>query len=225
MPDSLIIRDLGLQAYQQVWQAMRDFTDQRTAKSSDELWLLQHQPVFTQGQAGKAEHVLAAGEIPVVQTDRGGQVTYHGPGQLIGYLLIDIKRRKIGVRDLVTYIETAIVELLSTYQVAAHPRADAPGVYVESGAKIAQLGLRVRRGCSFHGLSLNVDMDMEPFQRINPCGYAGMAVTSLRDELGQAPDMALIHNQLVSEIVNQLGYNGPQYCSEKPAGLLLSAGR
>ena len=221
MAGSLIVRDLGLQDYQPVWQAMKSFTDSRDEDTPDELWLLQHNPVFTQGQAGKAEHVLAAGDIPIVQSDRGGQVTYHGPGQLIGYLLINIKRRKVGVRDLVTHIEKAIVALLQCHQIKAHPRADAPGVYVDSGAKIAQLGLRVRRGCSFHGLSLNVDMDMEPFQRINPCGYAGLALTSIRNELGQSPNMAEIYDQLVSELQAQLGYNDCQLRTELPVDLVL----
>lgn len=217
--DTLIVRDLGLQAYQPVWQAMRDFTDNRDPATLDEVWLLQHERVFTQGQAGKAEHVLQAGDIPIVQSDRGGQVTYHGPGQWVAYLLIDIKRRKTGVRDLVTRMENAIVAVLSHYDIAAHPRADAPGVYLDNGAKIAQLGLRVRKGCSFHGLSLNVDMDMEPFQRINPCGYAGMAVTSLREALGQKPDMQAVRDQLVSEIVSQLGYTASQFNPDRPESL------
>lgn len=217
--DTLIVRDLGLQAYQPVWQAMRDFTDNRDPTTLDEVWLLQHERVFTQGQAGKAEHVLQAGDIPIVQSDRGGQVTYHGPGQWVAYLLIDIKRRKTGVRDLVTRMENAIVAVLSHYDIAAHPRADAPGVYLGNGAKIAQLGLRVRKGCSFHGLSLNVDMDMEPFQRINPCGYAGMAVTSLREALGQKPDMQAVRDQLVSEIVSQLGYTASQFNPDRPESL------
>jgi lipoyl(octanoyl) transferase len=211
--ESLLVRRLGLQPYEIIWQQMRDFTDQRDADSTDQLWLLEHTPVFTQGQAGKAEHLLAPGDIPVVQTDRGGQVTYHGPGQLIAYLLIDIKRRKLGVRALVTAIETAIVNTLAAYQIAAHPRADAPGVYVGSGAKIAQLGLRVRRGCSFHGLSLNVDMDLSPFQRINPCGHAGLAVTTMANELVMVVEKDAIYDQLVSEIAAQLGYNGGQVIS------------
>lgn len=217
--DTLIVRDLGLQAYQPVWQAMRDFTDNRDQTTLDEVWLLQHERVFTQGQAGKAEHVLQAGDIPIVQSDRGGQVTYHGPGQWVAYLLIDIKRRKTGVRDLVTRMENAIVAVLAHYDIAAHPRADAPGVYLDNNAKIAQLGLRVRKGCSFHGLSLNVDMDMEPFQRINPCGYAGMAVTSLREALGQKPDMQALRDQLVSEIVSQLGYTASQFNPDRPESL------
>ncbi|WP_205422736.1 lipoyl(octanoyl) transferase LipB [Seongchinamella sediminis] len=173
-----VVRRLGLAEYQPVLDAMREFTDQRDENTADELWLLQHPRVFTQGQAGKAEHVLAPGDIPVIQVDRGGQVTYHGPGQWVIYLLVDLKRRGLGVRALVTLIETAIVRLLAEYDIDAAPRADAPGVYVD-GDKIASLGLRVRRGCSYHGLSLNVDMDLEPFGRINPCGHAGLQVTSM----------------------------------------------
>jgi lipoyl(octanoyl) transferase len=206
----LIVRQLGVVDYQTAWQAMQQFTDQRDAAVSDELWLLQHPPVFTQGQAGKAEHILAPGDIPVIQVDRGGQVTYHGPGQLVGYLLIDLRRLKLGVRDLVTSIENAIVSVLAHYQIDASPRADAPGVYVNqqgvAGAKIAQLGLRVRRGCSFHGLSLNVDMDMEPFLRINPCGHAGMQVTSLRQQLAKAPAVDEIASLLVERLQGDLGY-------------------
>lgn len=175
---ALLVRRLGLAEYQPVLDAMRDFTDQRDNDTPDELWLLQHPRVFTQGQAGKAEHVLAPGDISVIQVDRGGQVTYHGPGQWVVYLLIDLKRRGMGVRVLVTLIEDAIVRLLSEYGIESAPRADAPGVYA-SGDKIASLGLRVRRGCSYHGLSLNVDMDLEPFSRINPCGHQGLQVTSM----------------------------------------------
>ncbi|TDG12511.1 lipoyl(octanoyl) transferase LipB [Seongchinamella unica] len=174
----VLVRRLGVAQYQPVLDAMREFTDQRGEQTPDELWLLQHPRVFTQGQAGKAEHVLAPGDIPVIQVDRGGQVTYHGPGQWVVYLLVDLKRRGLGVRALVTLIENAIVQLLSEYGIDASPRADAPGVYVD-GDKIASLGLRVRRGCSYHGLSLNVDMDLEPFSRINPCGHEGLQVTSM----------------------------------------------
>ncbi|MGL4753860.1 MAG: lipoyl(octanoyl) transferase LipB [Aeromonadaceae bacterium] len=175
-PAPLIVRHLGLQPYQPIWQAMQTFTDQRTATTADEIWLLQHHAVFTQGQAGKAEHLLQRSDIPVVQSDRGGQITYHGPGQLIVYLLLDLRRRGLGVRDVVTAIESAIVDLLASEAIAAYPKPDAPGVYV-NGAKIASLGLRIRRGCSFHGLALNVNMDLSPFQQINPCGYAGLEMT------------------------------------------------
>lgn len=162
---------------------MREFTDGRDATTVDELWFLQHPPVFTQGQAGKSEHLLAPGDIPVVQVDRGGQVTYHGPGQWVAYLLLDLRRRGLGVRALVDLIEAAVIETLAHYGVAGAADPAAPGVYVD-GAKIAALGLRIRRGCSYHGVALNVDMDLEPFERINPCGYAGLRVTSLRKELG-----------------------------------------
>ena len=158
--------------------AMRQLTDSRDADSPDELWLLQHPPVFTQGQAGKAEHVLAPGAIPVIQVDRGGQVTYHGPGQWVLYLMVDLRRQQLGVRDLVNLIERSVVQLLQEYAISAVNKPEAPGVYV-AGEKIAALGLRVRRGCSYHGLALNVDMDLEPFGRINPCGYEGLHVTSM----------------------------------------------
>jgi lipoyl(octanoyl) transferase len=152
---------------------MQNFTDTRDDNSADEIWFVEHEPVFTQGQAGKAEHVLAPGDIPVIQVDRGGQVTYHGPGQQMMYVLFNLRRLKIGVRELVTWLEECIVDLLKEYDINAYAKADAPGVYVND-SKIASLGLRVRRGCSFHGLALNVNMDMSPFMRINPCGYAGM---------------------------------------------------
>lgn len=174
----LVLRELGLVDYEPTLAAMKQFTDSRDADSPDELWLLQHPRVFTQGQAGKAEHVLAPGDIPVIQVDRGGQVTYHGPGQWVLYLLVDIRRHKLGVRDLVDLIEQSIVQLLAEYGIEAAAKPGAPGVYVV-GEKIAALGLRVRRGCSYHGLSLNVDMDLEPFQRINPCGFEGLQVTSM----------------------------------------------
>ncbi|HAR30989.1 MAG TPA: octanoyltransferase [Gammaproteobacteria bacterium] len=179
----LHLRDLGRTDYLPVMQAMQSFTESRSSATEDEFWLTEHERVFTQGQAGKAEHVLAPGDIPVVQTDRGGQVTYHGPGQIVGYLLFDVRRLGISVRDLVSGIEGAIVAVLAAYGIEGQARPDAPGVYVR-GAKIASLGLRVRRGCSYHGLSLNVDMDLEPFGRINPCGLLGMQVTSMTELVG-----------------------------------------
>lgn len=188
-----------------MWQSMTDFTNQRTPETQDELWLVEHAPVFTQGQAGKPEHLLMPGDIPVVQTDRGGQVTYHGPGQLVAYPLLDLRRLKIGVRDLVTAIEQTIVATLESYGIAAYPKPDAPGVYVD-GNKIASLGLRVRRGCSFHGLALNVDMDLSPFQRINPCGYQGLAMTQMRDLLPEAPSLGRVQDQLVMQFARKLGY-------------------
>jgi lipoyl(octanoyl) transferase len=178
----LRIRQLGLCDYQSVYDDMVATTESRDANSADELWFLQHFPVFTQGQAGKAEHVLMAGDIPVIQTDRGGQVTYHGPGQLVVYLLIDIKRKVWGPRQLVAAIERALVACLADLGIESAPREDAPGVYV-GVKKIASLGLRIRNGRSFHGLSLNINMDLQPFQRINPCGYAGMEMTQIVDEI------------------------------------------
>lgn len=203
--DTLVVRQLGRQDYQSVWQSMTDFTNQRTPETQDELWLVEHAPVFTQGQAGKPEHLLMPGDIPVVQTDRGGQVTYHGPGQLVAYPLLDLRRLKLGVRDLVTAIEQTIVATLETYGIAAYPKPDAPGVYVD-GNKIASLGLRVRRGCSFHGLALNVDMDLSPFQRINPCGYQGLAMTQMRDLLVAPPSLSQVQNHLVTQFAQKLGY-------------------
>lgn len=177
VPD-LVLRELGVVEYQPTLEAMRRFTDTRDKDTADELWLLQHPPVFTQGQAGRADHLLAPGDIPVVQADRGGQVTYHGPGQWVLYLLLDMRRQGLGVRDLVDLIELSLVELLDESGIVAAPKSGAPGVYVD-GAKIASLGLRVRRGCTYHGLALNVDMELEPFSRINPCGYEGLEVTSM----------------------------------------------
>ena len=204
------IRKLGVADYLETWQAMKDFTDRRDARTEDELWLLQHPPVFTQGQAGKAEHVLAPGDIPVVQVDRGGQVTYHGPGQWVVYLLVDLRRHQLGIRDLVNVIERGIVRVLADLNIAAEPRPDAPGVYV-GDAKIASLGLRVRRGCSYHGLAFNLDMDLEPFSRINPCGYEGLQVTDLRQCLGAeaAIDSEHIGDRLLAELVAGLGCDTP----------------
>lgn len=203
------VRALGLQAYEPVWHAMQDFTNQRTADTADELWLVQHPPVFTQGQAGKAEHLLLPGDIPVVQVDRGGQVTYHGPGQLVAYPLVDVRRLGLGVRELVSRIEQSLIDLLASYGVSAEARADAPGVYV-NGAKIASLGLRIRHGRSFHGLALNVDMDLQPFQRINPCGYAGLAMTQLTDHVAGPLDMSEVSARLREQLVKHLGYEQQQ---------------
>lgn len=171
--DDIIIRQLGRQDYEPIWQKMQTFTDTRDEQSVDEIWLVEHHPVFTQGQAGKEEHILAPGDIPVIKVDRGGQVTYHGPGQQMMYVLLDIKRKKLGVRHLVTALESCIVDSMKPYGIDAYPKADAPGVYVNE-QKLCSIGLRIRKGCSFHGLALNVNMDLSPFQRINPCGYAGL---------------------------------------------------
>lgn len=174
------IRHLGLRPYLETWEAMRIYTAARDTDSVDELWLVQHPPVFTQGQAGKTEHLLAPGDIPVIHIDRGGQITYHGPGQIIMYLLLDIRRSGIGIRALVSMIENSVITLLQTHGINAAARPDAPGVYV-AGDKIASLGLKVSNGRTYHGVALNVDMDLEPFTRINPCGLVGMHMTQLRD--------------------------------------------
>ncbi len=200
----LVLRELGLVDYQPTLAAMRQLTDSRDADSPDELWLLQHPPVFTQGQAGRAEHVLAPGDIPVIQVDRGGQVTYHGPGQWVLYLMVDLRRQQLGVRDLVNLIERSVVQLLQEYAIAAATKPDAPGVYV-AGEKIASLGLRIRRGCSYHGLALNVDMDLEPFGRINPCGYQGLQVTSMAKLLPDAHlNLDLIGRRLLAIVAERL---------------------
>lgn len=179
-PHPVVFRDLGPVDYRDTWTAMKSLTLARTPASADECWFLQHAPVFTQGQAGKPEHILDPHDIPVVQTDRGGQVTYHGPGQLVAYLLLDIRRRHMGVRQLVDLVENSLIEVLDSFGIAAAARRDAPGVYVGRD-KIAALGLRIKNGCSYHGLSLNVDMDLAPFAWINPCGYPGLGVTQVRD--------------------------------------------
>ncbi|MFT4924871.1 MAG: lipoyl(octanoyl) transferase [Phenylobacterium sp.] len=194
----LVIRQLGRYAYVPVWQAMQKFTDNRDENTPDEIWVVQHDPVFTQGQAGKEEHLLFPGDIPVVKVDRGGQVTYHGPGQIVVYVLLNLKRRKIGIRELVTHIENAIIKTLQHYDITAAAKPDAPGVYVD-GKKIASLGLRVRKGCTFHGLALNVDMDLEPFSRINPCGYAGLEMIQCTD-FATAQQLAPIEQQLVDHL-------------------------
>ncbi|MGX5218049.1 lipoyl(octanoyl) transferase LipB [Pseudomonas segetis] len=198
-------RELGQVAYEPTWHAMQRFTDSRGPESTDEIWLLEHPPVFTQGQAGKAEHVLLPGDIPVVQVDRGGQVTYHGPGQLIAYLMLDVRRSKLGVRDLVTRMEQSLLDLLASYGVTAYTKSDAPGVYV-GDAKIASLGLRIRNGRSFHGLALNTDMDLSPFQRINPCGYAGMAMTQLADLVETPIEFSEVRARLRDQLVKHLDY-------------------
>lgn len=202
LAEQLVIRELGVQDYTTVWQAMQQFTDQRNSNTTDELWLLEHQPVFTQGQAGKEEHLLFPGDIPVVKVDRGGQVTYHGPGQLMVYVLLDLKRRNMGVRQLVTLLEQVLIQLLSAYGINAYAKPDAPGVYVDGG-KIASLGLRVRKGCTFHGLALNVNMDLSPFSRINPCGYAGLQMIQSKD-LGGPQSIAEAKQRIVQCFQQQL---------------------
>lgn len=199
----LIVRQLNRQDYEPVWQAMQHYTDTRDENAADEIWLVEHNLVFTQGQAGKEEHLLMTGDIPVVKVDRGGQVTYHGPGQQVLYVLFNLRRLKIGVRELVTWLEETVIDTLNDFGIKAYAKADAPGVYVDE-KKIASLGLRVRRGCSFHGLALNIDMDMEPFLRINPCGYAGMEMLQTKQINGpQTLEEASIG--LVKHLVKKLG--------------------
>ncbi len=201
---SLIIRLLAPQVYEQSWQAMQDFTNQRDATTVDEIWVLQHQPVFTQGQAGKAEHVIEQGAIPLVHSDRGGQVTYHGPGQLMLYLMLDLKRLSIGVRALVSHMEMALIDCLQSYGISSKADTKAPGVYV-NGSKIASLGLRVRKSCSFHGLALNVDMDLSPFARINPCGYKGLGIVQMTDFI-KPIELDQVAQTLCQNLVRQLYY-------------------
>lgn len=205
MEANLVVRSLGLQDYETTWQRMKEFTAARDETTPDEIWWLEHPPVFTLGQAGKPGHILAPADIPVVKTDRGGQVTYHGPGQLVGYLMVDLRRQGMGARDLVTAIETAIMALLASHGIDAAARPDAPGVYVDT-RKVAALGLRIRRGCSYHGLALNVDMDLEPFCRINPCGYEGLEVTDLA-RLGLDLPVAAAAQELTGKLTAQFRYH------------------
>lgn len=194
----------GLLPYEPVWKAMQAFTDLRDETTEDEIWVLQHEPVFTQGQAGKSEHLLMPGNIPVVQADRGGQVTYHGPGQLVVYLMLDIDRLGLGARALVSRIESAIISVLACYGIESEAREDAPGIYIED-KKVGSIGLRIRKGKSFHGLSLNVDMDLEPFTRINPCGHAGLEMTQLADFPNTEP-LEPVAGRLVRSIQQSFDY-------------------
>lgn len=202
-PPRAQLRDLGRQPYEPVWRAMQAFTDARDADTPDELWLVEHDPVFTLGQAGKDEHVLMPGEIPVIHVDRGGQVTYHGPGQIVLYPLLDLRRLKVGVREYVDRIEQATIDTLAEWNIEGARRDGAPGVYV-AGAKVMALGIRVRRGCTFHGLAFNIAMDLSPYQRINPCGYQGLQVTSVLD-LGGPSGMDQVKPVLVANIARQFG--------------------
>ncbi|WP_047044979.1 lipoyl(octanoyl) transferase LipB [Vibrio mexicanus] len=212
MQNQLVVKRLGRQDYHPVWQAMHDFTDNRTEESPDEVWLVEHNPVFTQGQAGKAEHLIDTGDIPVVQSDRGGQVTYHGPGQLVVYFLINLRRKKLGVRDLVTHIENLVINTLKAYNIESAAKPDAPGVYVDN-KKICSLGLRIRKGCSFHGLALNVNMDLSPFLRINPCGYQGMEMIQV-SEVGGPSEIEAVEQQLVEELMELLNYEQVTFSTE-----------
>lgn len=216
---NLLVRHLGRQPYEPVWHAMQAFTDARDPDMPDELWLVEHDPVFTLGQAGKPEHVLAPGTIPVIYVDRGGQVTYHGPGQIVAYPLLDLRRLHIGVRELVRRIEQALIDTLAEWNIQAVRHEGAPGVYV-ADAKIAALGLRVRHGCCFHGLAFNVAMDLEPFQRINPCGYVGLRVTQLLD-LGGPSRLADVEEVLIAELGRQFGLS-PQEADPAPPRVVAS---
>ncbi|SEF76533.1 lipoyl(octanoyl) transferase LipB [Vibrio hangzhouensis] len=212
MENQLVVRKLGRKDYEPVWKAMHDFTDNRTEATRDEVWLVEHNPVFTQGQAGKAEHLLNTGDIPVVQSDRGGQVTYHGPGQLVAYFLINLRRKKLGVRELVTHIENLVIQTLNAYNIESAARPDAPGVYVDD-KKVCSLGLRIRKGCSFHGLALNINMDLSPFLRINPCGYAGMEMVQV-SQLGGPQQVGVVEDELIKALITILDYEQVEFSEE-----------
>lgn len=212
MTNHLLVRWLGQQDYATTWQAMQTFTNERTDETPDEVWLLEHHPVFTQGQNGKAEHVLNPGNIPVVQTDRGGQVTYHGPGQLMMYTLIDLRRRHVNVRQLVSALEQSVIDLLKAYQIDALAKADAPGVYVD-GKKICSIGLRIRRGCSYHGIAFNINLDLAPFTRINPCGFSALQMTQL-SELGGPNNVQETGQQLINYLIKILRYTQHTYIND-----------
>jgi len=213
--DTLTVRWLGQQDYATCWQRMQDFTNQRNETTEDEIWLLEHHPVFTQGQNGKPENVLNPGDIPVIKTDRGGQVTYHGPGQLMAYILVDLKRKKFHVREFVTRLEQSVIDLLAAFHIPAAAKVTAPGVYVEE-KKICSIGLRIRRGCSYHGIALNVALDLAPFSRINPCGYAELKMTQL-STLGGPQDTLAAGRELITYLMNNLGYTNAHYHDDKQA--------
>ena len=205
----LVIRQQGTVDYLTAWKAMQNFTDQRTPDTIDELWLLEHPAVFTQGQAGKAEHVLNPHGIPIIQSDRGGQITYHGPGQLMLYALCDLRRLKLSPRQLVSRLENTVIDFLSTHHCQAEARPEAPGIYVAE-RKLASVGLRIRKGCSYHGLALNVAMDLKPFSYINPCGFSGLKMTQVQELLPEL-DYKTISHEIISCFVKNFGYNEPQF--------------
>jgi lipoyl(octanoyl) transferase len=211
LASNVIIRQLGKQDYQTCWHAMQQFTQQRDENTMDELWLLEHHPVFTQGQNGKAEHVIDPGDIPVIQVDRGGQVTYHGPGQLVVYALIDLQRKKMNIRDIVTVLEKSVMDLFANYQIDAEAKREAPGVYIQH-KKICSIGLRVKKGCTYHGLALNVAMDLTPFSRINPCGFKALEMTQLSEKITTVT-MKSVERKLTDYLLTNLGYNNPHYHS------------
>ncbi|NIV18671.1 MAG: lipoyl(octanoyl) transferase LipB [Woeseiaceae bacterium] len=216
---ALVIRDLGLQTYEPVWHAMQEFTNTRTGQTPDEIWFTEHDPVFTLGLNTAPEHLLAPGDIPVIQIDRGGQVTYHGPGQLMIYPLIDLRRAKLGVRELVSALEQSVVDTVAEYGIRAASKREAPGVYVD-GVKLASIGLRVRRGASFHGMALNVNMDLEPFGRINPCGFQGLEVTDLAC-LGGEDELPTVRQHLLPHLLRQLQMDKVTILSEAEYHLAL----
>ncbi len=201
---NVVIKRLGLVEYEPTWRVMQSFTDRRDEQTTDEIWFLQHPPVYTLGLNGNPEHLLAPADIPVINIDRGGQVTYHGPGQLVVYPLINLRKQQLGIRELVSALEQSVIDLVANYGIEAKPRADAPGVYVD-GRKLASLGLRIRRGCSYHGLALNIDMDLEPFSRINPCGFEDLEVTQLTD-LGGPADLEQVASELEPHLLKHLKY-------------------
>lgn len=200
--NNVIIKNLGMQPYRQTYQAMHEFTQNRNLNTDDEIWLVEHQPIFTQGKVGKAEHILTKTNIPVIQTDRGGQITYHAPGQQIMYILLDIKRRKIGIRQIVSYLENCVIQTLAHYGITAYAKTDAPGVYIDH-KKICSLGLHIKNGCTLHGLALNIDMDLTPFKFINPCGFAGLQMTQLKQYISQI-DLNQIRQLLTDNFIKQL---------------------
>lgn len=212
----LHLKKLGVAPYEPVWRAMSRFTDERDETTVDELWVLEHPPVFTLGQAGRPEHVLDPGDIPVLQTDRGGQVTYHGPGQIVAYPLVDLRRLKIGIRQFVTELEQSVIDVLAAYSISAERRDGAPGIYVED-RKIASLGLRVRRGCTFHGLAFNIDMDLTPFSYINPCGYAGLEVTQVTDLYGPV-ELKRVEDDLIGAFAGRFGYTVTPAATQRESG-------
>lgn len=207
--DTVIVRNLGVQDYLATWLAMQQFTNKRDLDTTDEIWVLEHPPVFTQGQNGKPEHILSPGTIPVIQTDRGGQVTYHGPGQLIVYTLIDLKRKKLNTRQIVTLLEESVVQLLASYHIQAKAKCEAPGVYVEN-KKICSIGLRIRRGCTFHGLALNIEMNLDPFLAINPCGFPELKMTQMT-EINKTVKFTSVGVKLVKHLIANLGYTNHSY--------------
>lgn len=210
--NTVIIRTLGLQHYIECWNAMQHFTGQRDENTPDEIWFLEHPPVFTQGQNGKPEHLLHSGNIPVIKTDRGGQITYHGPGQLVAYTLVDLKRKKLNIREIVTLLEKSVIDLLAEYQTEATARREAPGIYI-GNKKICSVGLRIRRGCSYHGLALNVAMDLGPFKQINPCGSQGLEMTQF-SVIQPAIDIKTVEKKLAEYLTKNLGYTNRTMTSE-----------